>query len=40
MAILIILLVYGLTKVKFTVGIRMIELQLGVWSSQVSMQVF
>ena len=46
-AILIFLLLYGLAKVKFTVKIRLYiyiyiyyELQLRVWSSQVSTRVF
>jgi hypothetical protein len=46
-SILIVLLLYGLVKMKFTVGVRLDiiflekhELQLGIRSSQVSMRVF
>ena len=44
---ILILLLYGLVKMKFTVGVRLDiyflenhELQLGLRSSQVSMRVF
>jgi hypothetical protein len=46
-SILILLLLYGLVKMKFTVGVRLDifflenhELQLGVLSSHISMRVF